>query len=111
MREQILRNQQELEAIGGRPVPFISYPYGGEHAVGKREATTCAELGLRIGFTMERSLNTSLEDPLLLARVDTNDALGGKQPMMSVRDGSLQIADGLGARRKRYLDEPQEIGV
>ena len=111
MREQIHRNQQELEAIGGRPVPFISYPYGGEHAVGKREATTCAELGLRIGFTMERSLNTSLEDPLLLARVDTNDALGGKQPMMSLRDGSLQVADGLGARRKRYFDEPLETGV
>ena len=66
---------------------------------------------LRIGFTMERSLNTSLEDPLLLARVDTNDALGGKQPMMSVRDGSLQIADGMGAGRKRYFDEPLEIGV
>jgi peptidoglycan/xylan/chitin deacetylase (PgdA/CDA1 family) len=111
MREQILRNQQALEAIGCYPVPFISYPYGGESAVGKREAATCAELGLRIGFTMERSLNTSLEDPLLLARIDTNDALGGKQPMMGVGDGLLRISDDLGTRRTRYFDEPLEIGV
>jgi peptidoglycan/xylan/chitin deacetylase (PgdA/CDA1 family) len=111
MRAQLRRNQQALKALGGRPTPFVSYPYGGENAVGDREAAACAALGFRIGFTMERSLNASLQRPLMLARVDTNDALGGKKPMMSVRDGSLHLADGLGAERRRYFDESAEIGI
>lgn len=110
MIEQLRRNQQALQAIGGHPVPFVSYPYGGENAVGEREAAACVDLGARVGFTMERSLNASLQQPLMLARIDTNDALGGKKPMMSVRNGSLHLADGLGAERLRYFDESAEIG-
>jgi peptidoglycan/xylan/chitin deacetylase (PgdA/CDA1 family) len=55
----------------------ISYPYGTPDAVDERVAAAAAEAGFEVGFTMEAAYNRSLEQPLLLARIDVNDAPGG----------------------------------
>jgi peptidoglycan/xylan/chitin deacetylase (PgdA/CDA1 family) len=105
MRRDLGRSQSALEAITGRPVPYVSYPYGGSNAVGAREAEAAGALGLRIGFTMERALNRTLEQPLLLARVDTNDAPGGKRPLLEQAASGLHCGSGMAAQRSRYFDE------
>ena len=107
MHEQLRRNQVELEKMGGRFVPYVSFPYGGANAVSEREAVVCAELGLKIGFTMERSLNASLGNPLMFARIDTNDGLGGSRPLMALRDGSLALDGGISPARRRYFSEAE----
>ena len=54
---------------------------------------------------MERALNASLDHPLLLARVDTNDVLEGKKPLMHIESGQLQLLSGLALTRSRYFSE------
>ena len=105
MGDELRRSQSALEELGGGPVFFVSYPYGGENAVGSREEAAAGELGLRIGFTMERAFNTTLARPLLLARVDTNDALAGKNPLMVAGTAGFAPLAGLGAGRSRYFEE------
>src|SRR2546421_7479219 len=50
-------------------------------SVDLRVARRTAAAGFRVGFTMERALNRTLEEPLLLGRLDANDAPGGKRPL------------------------------
>jgi hypothetical protein len=52
---------------------FAEHP----RAVDERVAAAAAEAGFEVGFTMEAAYNRSLEQPLLLARIDVNDAPGG----------------------------------
>jgi hypothetical protein len=73
---------------------MISYPYGSAAAVDRPVAEAAGRLGYRVGLTMERAYNRSLLEPLLLARVDTNDAPGGKQ-----------AGAGVAPARTRYFDE------
>jgi hypothetical protein len=54
---------------------------------------------------MERAFNTTLARPLLLARVDTNDALAGKNPLMVTGTAGFAPLAGLGAGRSRYFEE------
>lgn len=105
MADELRLGQSALEEIGGAPVYFVAYPYGGANAVGPREEAAARELGLRIGFTMERALNTTLLRPLLLARVDTNDALGGKNPLMETGSAGFGALAGLGTMRSLYFEE------
>ena len=53
---------------------------------------------------MERALNRSLEEPLLLGRLDANDAPGGKRPRLRLVGGEL-VTDGVSAARGRYFEE------
>jgi len=108
MDGELRRSQSALEDLGGAPVYFVSYPYGGENAVGLREEAAAGELGLRIGFTMERALNTTLDRPLLLARLDTNDALGGNHSLMLAGAVGFAPLAGLGPSRSRYFGEVPE---
>jgi peptidoglycan/xylan/chitin deacetylase (PgdA/CDA1 family) len=106
MKQQITRSQRVLTEIGGGlAVPFITYPYGGANAVGRREAKFCEEIGLKLGFTLERAFNTTLEDPLLLARVDTNDAPGGKKPLIAFDGDQLRLEPGLAKNRSQHFVE------
>jgi peptidoglycan/xylan/chitin deacetylase (PgdA/CDA1 family) len=94
MIEEIRKNQIELQRIcSGTETLLLSYPNGGADAVSTRESAAAASLGLKAAFTMERAVNASLADPLLLARLDTNDAPGGKKPLMQTPS------------RTRYLNE------
>ena len=83
-----------LEAAAGEPIRTFSYPHGTPGTVDVRVARALAAHGFAAAFTMERALNRSLEEPLLLGRLDANDAPGGKRPLADVPAG-----------RTRYFDE------
>jgi peptidoglycan/xylan/chitin deacetylase (PgdA/CDA1 family) len=109
MKQQITRNQRVLTEIsGGLAVPFVSYPYGGANAVGRREAKFCEEIGLKLGFTLERAFNTTLKDSLLFARIDTNDAPGGKKPLIAFEGNQLRLGPGLTGSRSQHFAKSAE---
>jgi len=107
LQESLTRSREALEAASGKQVSLISYPYGGPTAVNQEVAQVARGAGFRAGFTMERSVNRSLEMPLLLARVSTNDAPGGKAPLMKSRgDGrGFDFQEPITAHRTVYFDE------
>jgi len=65
---------------GTDKISSISYPYGGPKAVSQNVAEISKEFGFTFGLTMFRGINelADFENPLMLKRVDTNDAPGGK---------------------------------
>jgi peptidoglycan/xylan/chitin deacetylase (PgdA/CDA1 family) len=71
------------EITGARPRAF-SYPHGTPSTVDVATARRLAAAGYRVAFTMERALNRSLDEPLLLGRLDANDAPGGKRPLEEI---------------------------
>jgi len=81
------------EITGVRPRAF-SYPHGTASTVDVGTARRLAAAGYRVAFTMERALNRSLDEPLLLGRLDANDAPGGRRPL-----------DEIPAGRTRYFEE------
>ena len=83
-----------LEEVTGERPRALSYPHGTASTVDLRVARHAAAAGFRVGFTMERALNPTLEEPLLLGRLDANDAPGGKRPL-----------DEIPAARSRYFSE------
>jgi peptidoglycan/xylan/chitin deacetylase (PgdA/CDA1 family) len=81
MRSEIATSKRVLEELTGNPIRSISYPYGGSTAVSQDVASTSRDEGLRLGLTMFRGINDDSDlrgNSLLLKRVDTNDAPGGK---------------------------------
>jgi peptidoglycan/xylan/chitin deacetylase (PgdA/CDA1 family) len=96
------------ESTGVRPRAF-SYPHGTTTTVDVESARDVATAGFRIAFTMERALNTSLAEPCLLARLDANDAPGGRQPLLEVEDGILRVRDDATETRRRYFDEADAL--
>ena len=102
LREELERSAAALERATGRRPRAISYPYGGAEAVTRAVADAARQVGFGVGFTMERAFNDSLEDPLLLARIDTNDAPGGRRPLFTVREGELELEPAMGAAPARY---------
>jgi peptidoglycan/xylan/chitin deacetylase (PgdA/CDA1 family) len=60
------------EVTGTAPRAF-SYPYGTPETVDERTAARVGAAGYEVAFTMRRESNDSLDEPLLLARLDTND--------------------------------------
>ena len=65
---------------GVNKIKSISYPYGGPKAVSQKVVDISNKFRFHFGFTMIRGLNNyeDFHNPLLLKRVDTNDAPGGK---------------------------------
>jgi peptidoglycan/xylan/chitin deacetylase (PgdA/CDA1 family) len=84
LADDLARNATALRDATGVEPRAISYPYGTPLAVDRRVADAAAAAGFRIGFTMERAVNASLDDPLLLARIDTNDTPTGSHPVLSI---------------------------
>lgn len=93
-----------LERAAGRRPPIVSYPFGGVDAVDRSVGRRAAAAGFAAGFTMERSFNRSLEQPLLLARVDCVDAPGGRRPLFPL-DAPLGPDAELAPARSRYFAE------
>jgi peptidoglycan/xylan/chitin deacetylase (PgdA/CDA1 family) len=60
------------EVTGTAPRAF-SYPYGTPETVDERTAARVGAAGYEVAFTMRREPNDSLDEPLLLGRLDTND--------------------------------------
>jgi len=83
-----------LEEITGVRSRAFSYPHGTASTVDVGTARRLGAAGYRVAFTMERALNRSLDEPLLLGRLDANDAPGGRRPL-----------DEIPAGRTRYFEE------
>jgi peptidoglycan/xylan/chitin deacetylase (PgdA/CDA1 family) len=81
IRNDLARNVEVLTETTGQQPLTISYPHG---SVSPAVTSAAAAAGFLAGFTMERALNRSLEEPLLLARVDANDAPGGRRPLPEI---------------------------
>lgn len=92
---ELSESKKTLEDLTNNKILAISYPYGGHSAVTKEVAKISEKIGYEIGFTTERSFNNSFIEPLLLARVDTNDVPGGKKPQFDFIDGVLSITGNL----------------
>lgn len=77
---EIRTSIEYLKELTGTKMEAISYPYGRHGAVDDNVALISEKLGLKAGFTMNRGFNraTDFKRPLMLNRVDTNDAPGGK---------------------------------
>lgn len=83
-----------LEDVSGERPSAFSYPHGTPSTVDVATARRLEGAGFQVAFTMERALNLSLEEPLLLGRLDANDAPGGKLPLDEIPP------------RSRYFSEP-----
>src|SRR5207249_3434497 len=77
------------EVTGATPRAF-SYPYGTPETVDARTAAQVGAAGYRVAFTMRRDVNHSLDEPLQLARLDTNDAPGGAAPLAEILDAATR---------------------
>jgi len=80
IKNEIKLSVDYLSELTGNKIRSVSYPYGRKGAVSDQVSTIAKDLGLSIGFTMNRGVNGSVDfnSPLALKRVDTNDAPGGK---------------------------------
>lgn len=80
IRKEIQKSNDYLSSICGESPKSISYPYGGPKAVSPKVANIASETGFAYGLTMNRGINIfkDIDDVMLLNRIDTNDAPGGK---------------------------------
>jgi peptidoglycan/xylan/chitin deacetylase (PgdA/CDA1 family) len=104
IEEDIRLGISALSPMCGPPAS-ISYPYGYEGAVSQAVFEVAKRCGLRAGFTTERSFNLTLEAPLALARVDTNDAPGGKQSIIVPRSDGFDLQGAMTHGRRRFWRE------
>lgn len=72
-RHELTRSRLLLEAMTGRPVRAVSYPLGNADAVDRGVGEDASAAGYVVGWTMERAINRTMADPLLLARADAAD--------------------------------------
>jgi peptidoglycan/xylan/chitin deacetylase (PgdA/CDA1 family) len=77
----LARVTQLLRDLTGVVPRALSYPYGTPATVDARVAARARAAGYLAAFTMERGTNGTLDDPLLLARLDTNDVRRQLQPV------------------------------
>ena len=105
IRRDISRNLAVIQSIAGDGIRAVSYPYGGTEAVSHHVAACCQSLGLRVGFTMERAFNLTLEQPLLFARFDTNDTPGGKFPAFAFQEERLSVTGRASIGRRAFFCE------
>jgi peptidoglycan/xylan/chitin deacetylase (PgdA/CDA1 family) len=105
LRSDLQRSADVLASVTGVRPRMMSYPYGTAYAVDGRVARAAGEAGFTAALTMERAINRSLDEPLLLARVDTRDAPGGPEPRIAVDGADLVVDAPVTAGRSRYLQE------
>ncbi|MCP9485391.1 MAG: polysaccharide deacetylase family protein [Gaiellaceae bacterium MAG52_C11] len=104
-RADLERGAEVLERIVGHRPRTLSYPYGTPAAVDPAIAGEAAAAGFAVGMTLERAFNRTFDDPLLLARLDANDAPGGRAPLFAIEDGSIELHGNMTWARSRYLAE------
>jgi peptidoglycan/xylan/chitin deacetylase (PgdA/CDA1 family) len=80
-RADVAHALDHLERWTGVRPRAMSYPYGSRAACTPEAADVARAHGVRVAFTMERAANGDLRTPLLLARLDSNDAPGGTAPL------------------------------
>jgi len=109
LRDDLAGAAAVLERLTGERPRAISYPHGSAVAVTRAVAEAAGMAGFAVGFTMERALNATLEDPLLLARMDMNDVPGGSRPLLSAVGGELVVGGGAAEARSRYFAEAEAV--
>lgn len=74
--EEFQGNRAWLEALLGRPISYLAYPYGTPGACGEREARLAAAAGFRASFTTRHGhlFAEHLNHPQLLPRIDVGYA-------------------------------------
>ena len=98
-------NKMAIESIVSGKLISISFPYGGKMDVNSEVLFACQKNGFKLGFTMERALNSTLLNSLMFARLDTNDVLGGKNPMFKFSGNNLDILHGMSSQRNLFFKE------
>jgi peptidoglycan/xylan/chitin deacetylase (PgdA/CDA1 family) len=80
LKDEICGSKQILEELTSFPIRSISYPFGGPAAVSPKVADVASRAGMLYGLTMVRGINNDddIRARMMLRRVDTNDAPGGK---------------------------------
>jgi len=82
LQKELNHSQDFFRQKFGKPAISISYPYGSLEASSTIQEQVSAH-GFKLGFTMERAMNNSLEeDSLLLSRFDCNDMPLGKNELL-----------------------------
>ncbi|GGG27960.1 hypothetical protein GCM10011344_30940 [Dokdonia pacifica] len=76
--KEFVTSKNYLEELTHKEIPYVSYPYGSQEACASPVEEIAKSTGHQLGFTMERSINTGNEHPLLLKRFDCNDLPLGK---------------------------------
>ena len=99
------RGASTLATVTGVRPLTVSYPYGNTEAVDVEVARAAAAAGFRAGFTTERAVNLTLGEPLLLGRIDTNDAPGGRSPLLDLDRPDLGVTPPLTSGRKAHFVE------
>lgn len=105
MHTELTRSKHALELATGRVVELVSYPYGGPTAVSPMVAAEAARCGYVAGFTMERALNRTMNEALLLGRFSTADLPGGTHPVVSWHERTCVVQAPATAGRTRYASE------
>jgi peptidoglycan/xylan/chitin deacetylase (PgdA/CDA1 family) len=100
VKNDMLNTQNFFVEKFGQKSQALSYPYGSRDSCeGIRDVLQ--ESGFKLGFTMERAANNSLEeDSLLLARYDCNDLPGGKNDLFKNQNPFEKAK-----QRKWHIDE------
>jgi peptidoglycan/xylan/chitin deacetylase (PgdA/CDA1 family) len=83
----------------------FSFPYGSCPKDLKKFSALLEKYGYKIGFTVERAVNRSLKNSLYFARLDTNDALMGKQALMKKSGASLEYFREIELGRNLFANE------
>jgi len=82
LQTELKQSQDFFRLKFGKPAMSISYPYGSLEASSKISEQVDAH-GFKMGFTMERAMNSSLEeDSFMLSRFDCNDMPLGKNELL-----------------------------
>lgn len=105
LKKNLAGNKNHLESLVNGKIFSVSYPHGSKIEVSDKAVEICRELGLKLGFTMERAFNTSLRNPLLFARADINDAVGGKYPLFRIENGNIEITGKFGKKREMFCED------
>lgn len=84
-KDDMLKSINYLEQLTNTPIVSFSYPYGSKAAINESVATKLENTSIRFALTMWRGINDFNEsiNPMLLKRVDTNDAPGGKNNIIN----------------------------
>ncbi len=105
VEEGLRINKEILERLSAQKMYAVSYPYGAKVDIKASVPALVAKLGLSFGLTMERAFNTTLTEPFLFARADTNDAPGGKKPVLKVSAGIPEIIGTFAPKRTLFCTE------
>lgn len=91
IEHDIAQSNELLKTWTGKNMDAIAYPYGSKAACTPRVGEIAKQLGLDMGFTMERAVFDKHVDPMFIPRCAPNDLPGGSSPRWSFETGFEQV--------------------